>query len=282
MKLLAAALAFTTTTAFAAVTVEPWAPQNISSAKFESHAAFDPRTGDLWFVRSNPDFSGWRLFVSQCTAKGWSEARPAPIAGDGVEADPWFTPDGKTLWFISSRSTDGIKRADTDIWRVSRDASGKWGTPERLPAPINSEKYEWFPRIATDGWLYFGSGQPGGLGKTDIWRAKEEGGKWIAENLGAPVNTPANEYEPLIAPDGSYLLVDGDDGFYRSERTATGWSALKKLDAPININGSEVGATFSPSGNTMLFSRDTKGEKSGEFFIAHFGPKENWPPRCPR
>src|ERR1700742_2299107 len=82
-----------------------WAPKGISSDRFESHAAFDPRTGDLWFVRSAPDFTGWRLFVSSCGPKGWTEARPSPISADGVEADLWFSPDGRTLWFISNRTT---------------------------------------------------------------------------------------------------------------------------------------------------------------------------------
>ena len=47
-----------------AATVSRWAPENISSAQFESHPAFDPRTGDLYFVRSAPDFSGWRIYVA--------------------------------------------------------------------------------------------------------------------------------------------------------------------------------------------------------------------------
>jgi len=42
----------------------------ISSAQFESHAAFDPRTGDFHFVRSSPQFTGWRIFVSQCGRQG--------------------------------------------------------------------------------------------------------------------------------------------------------------------------------------------------------------------
>src|SRR5262249_38886804 len=31
-------------------TVEPWAPARIASARFESHPAFDPLNGDLYFV----------------------------------------------------------------------------------------------------------------------------------------------------------------------------------------------------------------------------------------
>src|SRR5215831_3604451 len=78
--------------------VEQFEIPGISSDQFESHAAFDPRTGDLWFVRSAPDFTGWRLMMSACTPDGWSKPIAPPIAGDGVEADPWFSMDGNTLW----------------------------------------------------------------------------------------------------------------------------------------------------------------------------------------
>ena len=66
--------------------VRPWKPAGISSPLFESHAAFDPRTGELYFVRSSPAFEGWRIFVSRCTPSGWSEPKPPAFAGDGVEA----------------------------------------------------------------------------------------------------------------------------------------------------------------------------------------------------
>ena len=44
-----------------AVEVRPWKPAGISSPRFESHPAFDPRTGDFYFVRSSPEFRGWRV-----------------------------------------------------------------------------------------------------------------------------------------------------------------------------------------------------------------------------
>ena len=115
-------------------TVRPWKPIGISSPRFESHAAFDPRTGDLYFVRSSPQFTGWRILVSRCTATGWSAPEPSSFAGDGVEADPSFSLDGRSLFFISTRSVDGVKRTHLDIWRVDRDAVGVWSAPTRLPA----------------------------------------------------------------------------------------------------------------------------------------------------
>ena len=261
--------------------VVPWKPAGISSNQFESHAAFDPRTGDLYFVRSSPQFTGWRILVSHCTAAGWSAAQPPTFAGDGVEADPWFTPDGRSVYYISTRATGSIKSKDLDIWRADRGADGHWKTPVRLPAPVNSDEAEWFPRLAPDGWLYFGSNRPGGLGKNDIWRAREtESGAWVVENAGPAINTAGDEYEPLPSPDGGRLILMADGGLYQSRLGLQGWLPRRKLGPEVNVNGSEIGALFSPSGKTLLFARDTGEPKSGEFFVWHIDGQEAWPPQC--
>lgn len=261
--------------------VVPWSPAGISSTQFESHAAFDPSTGDLYFVRSSPEFKGWRILYSRCTTDGWSKPQSPPFAGDGVEADPWFAPDGRSLYFISTRTTDGVKKKDLDIWRVERDSAGVWGNPLRLPEPINSVGNEWFPRISPDGWLYFGSDRPGGFGKTDIWRARERSdGKWQIENAGPAINTEADEYEAEFSPDGSRMILMAGDGLYESRRTNTGWTQRTKLPLEINVNGTEIGALFSPTGKSLLFSRDTKGERSGEFFVWRIEGDEAWPRNC--
>jgi hypothetical protein len=264
------------------VDVTHWSAPGISSEQFESHAAFDPRGADLYFVRSTPKFEGWRILVSHCGPAGWSKPESPQFAGDGVEADPWFTPDGRTLYFISTRSTDGIKRKDLDIWRVERSAEGHWGKPSRLPEPVNSSGLEWFPRLAADGSLYFGSNRPGGIGKNDIWRARQDGkGGWVVANLGPNINTPDEEYEPLVAPDGASMIFMADGGLWESKRAGEGWSPRVKLPPEINVNGSEIGAAFSPTGRTLLFARDLGGSQSGEFFVAHLHGKEDWPRPCP-
>jgi len=261
--------------------VLPWKPAGISSPKFESHPAFDPRTGDFYFVRSSPQFTGWRILVSHCTASGWSEPQPPTFAGDGVEADPYFTPDGRSLYFISTRSVNGMKGLDLDIWRVDRGADGSWAAPTRLPVPVNSSGAEWFPRPSADGWLYFGSDRPGGFGGNDIWRARSDStDRWTVENLGAAVNTPGDEYEPLPSPDGSRMIIMADGSLYETHNTDSGWSARSKLGPELNQNGTEIGALFSPSGRSLLFARDTKGPDSGEFFVWHESGLEAWPPEC--
>jgi Tol biopolymer transport system component len=261
--------------------VEPWKPRGISSPQFESHAAFDPRTGDLYFVRSAPKFTGWRILVSHCAGTTWSSPEPPAFAGDGVEADAYFTADGRSLYFISTRLVDGAPNKSLDIWRVDRDDAGAWRAPTRLVEPVNSPAQEWFPRPGPDGWLYFGSSRPGGLGGTDIWRARADTtGVWRVENLGPSVNTSGDDYEPLPAPDGSRLIIMADGGLYETRRAPNGWAPRTKLGPEVNQNGSEIGPLFSPSGRSLLFARDTKGPDSGEFFVWYEHGPEAWPPDC--
>lgn len=261
--------------------VQPWSPPGVSSELFESHAAFDPRNGDLYFVRSSKSFSGWRILTSHCDGKAWTKPVPAPFAAAGAEADPWFTPDGKIVYFISTRATGSLKSKDLDIWRADRADDGSWKAPVRLPAPVNSDEAEWFPRLAPDGWLYFGSNRPGGFGKNDIWRARETSpGHWTVENAGPAINTAGDEYEPLPSPDGKRLIVMADGGLYESRMTPNGWSQRTKLGPDVNVNGSEIGALFSPSGKSLMFARDTGEPKSGEFFVWQPEGTEDWPSAC--
>jgi WD40 repeat protein len=267
----------------AAESVTHWAPPRISSPLFESHAAFDPLTGDLLFVRSSKDFQGWHLLTSHCGPHGWTEPQPPPFAAPGLEADPYFTPDGRWLYFISTRATGSSHAHDLDIWRINRNEAGQWSTPERLPEPVNSPGAEWFPRPAPDGWLYFGSDRPGGEGKTDIWRARIDGkGPWHAENLGPAVNGPGHEYEALVSPDGKRLIIEADEGYFESNHLGNTWSPRHRLGPQINSNGTEIGAVFSPSGRSLLFARDIQGNDSGEFFVWQPDGPEDWPPACPR
>jgi Tol biopolymer transport system component len=302
----ALAAALSSASAPVAEDVRPWTVPGISSERFESHPAFDPRTGDLYFVRSAKDFSGWRILVARCGPRGWTTPVEPPFAGPGLEADPFFAADGRSLYFISTRGTGGTTSEALDIWRVERDAAGTWGSPRRLPAPVNSDQAEWFPRPARDGWLYFGSARPGGLGQTDIWRARDGArgnevsrneaghgeasrgeaspavaGRWRIENLGPSINTPGHEYEPLPSPDGTRLIVAAEEGFHEARRRGNGWAPRVRLGPAINVNGSEIGPLFSPSGRSLLFARDFGAPRSGEFVLWRRGAAEAWPPSCP-
>ncbi len=257
---------------------EPWRPDAASSPSFESHPAPDPLTGDLYFVRASPQFSGWRILVSLCSAQGWGPAAPAPFSGAGVEADPHFSADGGRVWFISSRPHPPAKSGDDlDIWYADRAADGRWGAPARLPAPVNSPAAEWFPREDGAGGLYFGSGRPGGHGETDIYHAVPDGEGWRVANVGGGVSTAADDYEFEPSRDGRFAILMSDGALFRLERQGEGWGPRRPVAT--GREGFHVGPTLSPSGRTLMFAA-RMAERSGELFRLALGEPEDWPVAC--
>lgn len=243
----------------------------VSTGDFESHPAFSPDGRTLYFVKSTPSFTDWKIYVSRYAEGRWSAPEAAPFSGTYRDADPFVTADGKLLYFISDRPVDGKPREDMDIWVMQRAKDGSWGEPRNLGAPVNSAGSEWLPRVAANGTLYFGSDRPGGLGKTDLYRARRAGSKFAApENLGPAVNSDADEYEPCIAPDESFLVFmaagrpddTGGGDLYISYRKDGAWTPAKNLGPTINRRALDISPYLSPDGKYFLFS---SARREGDF-----------------
>jgi Tol biopolymer transport system component len=250
-----------------------FAPGTVSTGRFESHPAFTPDGRTLYFVRSNDDFSYWTIWESRWLDGRWSTPQVASFSGRHRDADPFVSADGRRLYFISDRPLAGEKKEDTDIWMMERAADGAWAAPRNLGSPVNSAGSEWLPTEVDGGALYFGSDRAGGFGRTDLYRAPRDGegdGFSAPANLGAAVNSGADEYEPRVAPDESYMVfmaagrageVGGGD-LYFSRRGAGGWEAARPLGPAINRRGQEIAPYFSPDGRYFFFS---SMRRTGEF-----------------
>lgn len=234
----------------------------VSGGDFDSHPAFTPDGRTLYFVRSAPNFNFWTIFVSRFEEGRCSEPEVAPFSGQYADADPFITLDGKQFYFISNRPVNGTVKKDNDIWMMEKTPAG-WSEPRHLDSPINSDGDEWYPTLTREGTIYFGSDRAGGKGKTDLYRARSVEGKYAAaENLGAPVNTEAHEYEPFIAPDESFLIFMaagrkdslGSDDLYVSYNHNGNWTAPEDLGAKINSTGAEYSPTISPDGRYFFWT----------------------------
>ncbi|MBS1601064.1 MAG: PD40 domain-containing protein [Bacteroidetes bacterium] len=151
-------------------------------------------------------------------------------------------------------------KPDWDIWRVEIGSHG-WGQPVHLDSPVNSSSSEYFPTIADNGNLYFGSGRKGGRGRSDIYVARWTGAGYAEpENLGDSINTADNEYEPYIAPDESYLVFMatypngiGNADFFLSRRINGVWEKARRLPEPVNSSATEWGGKMTRDGRYFFF-----------------------------
>jgi len=226
----------------------------VSTGDFDSHPAFTPDGKTLYFVRSTPTFNFWTILVSRFENGQWQQPEIAPFSGQYSDADPFITSDGSHFYFISNRPVAGKATQDLDIWVMEKNGDG-WGEPKNLGEPVNSPGNEWYPTIASNGSIYFGSDRQGGKGRTDIYRCRVAAGTYSqAENLGDLINTSANEFEALISPEEKFLILmaggraDGLGGFdlYISYNRDGSWTKPVNLGSKINSAGNEYSPTISP------------------------------------
>jgi Tol biopolymer transport system component len=265
-----------------------WTPPSLSTDQYESSPTFSPDLREMFLFRGDPSFSHYQLVYSHCVDGQWSAgvipdfAAPPPVD----EADPAFSPDGNRLYFVSTREDPRPRgESDLDIWFVDRDAQGQWGKPARLPEPVNSSAAELLPRPQPDGSLLFGSDRAGGHGGNDLYVARRSArsDRWHVENLGAPVNTAADEYEADLSRDGQLLMVIADRGdrshLYPYWRKRGAWIAQPRI-VP-NLEVFQVGPLLSPRGDRLLFAQ-AEPVRSGELFVLDLTPlaDPSWPPTC--
>jgi Tol biopolymer transport system component len=248
-----------------------FAEDTISTGEYETHPALSPSGDTLYFLKCAADLNVCAICVSYHRNGRWSAPEILPFSGQYLDADPFVTKDGHTLYFVSNRplqNGDSI-RPDWDIWKVSRTTGG-WGQPVHLDTPVNSNASEYYPTLADNGTLYFGSSRAGGKGGADIYRSRlTNSGYRVVENLGGPINTADNEYEPFIAPDETYLIwmatipqgLQHAD-FYISRQQHNSWSQPVQLPAPVNSGATDWSPKVSRDGRYFYFG-STRSKTNG-------------------
>lgn len=129
------------------------------------------------------------LFKATKTGDKWGNIVPLPFnSSEYSTGNPSLSKDGKTLYFASDMpgSIGGI-----DIWKVSVNDNGTYGTPENLGSKVNTEGDESFPFISEDSkTLYFASNGHTGFGGYDVFSFD---GTRI-NNPGKPVNSEKDDF----------------------------------------------------------------------------------------
>ncbi len=179
----------------------------------EEGAATLSSTGEqMIFTRCRYDKGqglGAELYSTSQSRGSWSNPIKLQVVGDSlIAAHPSLSADESVLYFVSDMP-GGF--GGKDIW-MAESQGGTYGNPVNMGADINTPGDEMFPFIRDNGELYFSSNYRMGMGGYDIFKAaKNEEGKWVVENMGAPMNSPGDDF-------GIAFIPGEDKGMFTSNR----------------------------------------------------------------
>ena len=148
-----------------------------------------------------------RLFKARFNGKEWGNVEQLNLNSNVYSVGhPALSLNDSILYFVSDMP-GGI--GGTDIYKSRLNEKGKWGTPENLGRPINTEGNELFPYIDVEGTFYFSSNGHPGFGGLDIFRTSLE--TIDVKNLGQPINSNEDDF-------GIALDASAREGFISSSR----------------------------------------------------------------
>jgi DNA-binding beta-propeller fold protein YncE len=200
------------------------------------------------------------IYTSGWADDRWSAPVAAPFTGKFDDDDPFVSPDGQWIYFVSTRPADsGAAETPGDIWRYQLKE------PNRLQRlSINSEATEYSPVVTRSGALYFASSRNGGYGQGDLYRAAALGESFAApELLGPALNHPTGEWNLWVSDDEREIIFEASSratnmstpgDLYYSWLTKSGWSPAAPI-AGLNTDSSDLMPRLHPDGKRLYFTR---------------------------
>jgi outer membrane protein OmpA-like peptidoglycan-associated protein/tetratricopeptide (TPR) repeat protein len=163
----------------------------------------------------------------------------------------------------------------------SEKINGQWTEAEAIES-LNTPYNEGAHCLSPDGrFLYFTVCENRRtLGSCDIFVSSRAGGQWTAaKNLGARVNSPSWDAQPIVSADGNTLYFSssrpggygGRDIWYCTKDRSGQWSEPKNAGERINTAGNEESPFLHPDGKHLYIRSDGHlGMGANDLFVAHW------------
>lgn len=205
----------------------------------------------------------YEVAVDPKTGETAGEPRPLTSVNtpDYDEIDGHLGADGN-LYFYSDRP-GGF--GGYDLYSAPLLPDGTYGPAINLGADVNSSEYDYDPCISANGrFLYFSSNRhdPGVETNFEILVSIRGDEGWSAPKSLPGVNSPANEWEPALSPEGRTLYFTsnregskGYDLYAASFTTNREWGAVMPLGDGVNTEHDELDPTVNPATGRLFFVR---------------------------
>ncbi|MFC1564736.1 tetratricopeptide repeat protein [candidate division KSB1 bacterium] len=193
----------------------------------------------------------------------WTVPERAPFPVGEGKIQYTAGPDGKTIYYFSSRPTsESDTRRDQNIWAMVWKGTD-WAEPYPLPSPVNTEdNHELYPSKARNGNLYFFSGWRRNNPLGDVYRSRLVNGEYRKQELLKDhISTEYHEIDPVIAPDESYIIFGSNrpggynfyDLYISFRKDDESWTHPVNLGKKINSLQANT-ICITPEGKYFFFS----------------------------
>ncbi|MFC1726616.1 TolB family protein [candidate division KSB1 bacterium] len=246
------------------MTPEIFVPGLLSAGRGEFKITFSPDGKEFcynfsspaaqWIVEPTGLFKKSFMMYSHMENGCWTEPEEFSFNPDLEKYYPFFSPDGKRLYF------NEIKTGAPRKLYVERQ-NGAWREPKEIELTGGFQNKGLFISIAGNGNLYFGMSPDGE--NTFIYMSRNENGLYsIPEKLSNVVNEAGGAHHPYIAPDESYIIFDypkskngsGEEDLYISFRDQNGkWMEPQNMGQEINTVYRDKRAFVSFDGKYLFF-----------------------------
>jgi len=243
---------------------EVFAPGIISTEAIEASLTFSNDQRFLVYRRGFREDT--EVFMSEQQAGVWTQPVRAPFfVKEYGFGDFTFSPNEPVLYFTSRRPLEPgqAPTESSNLWKV-RFENGEWQNPTPIADVLITPLHESYPSVSNDKTLYFFRRFDDENRNYEMMYSRFDNGAYAEPvRMGPEINTQWEEWDPSIAPNGSFLIFCskkpsgfGQDDLYVSFRTDDGgWLNAVNLGNEINSVGSENRPFITSDGKYLFFNR---------------------------
>lgn len=239
--------------------VQIFARDIISGGDMEAHPSFTLDNNKVFFAKATLNFDYIAIFYSDIKSGKWSKPNLAPFSGIFRDTDPFVSPDGHYLYFMSDRPMPGEAYKDYDykLYRVSLQEK-QFGIAEAFILPLPNGIKPLYVNFSQNGNAYFFCRTNG---DADIYVSEWKDGNYQPARPLSFNDAKFNDLDPAISYDETFLIFMsanrtglGGNDLYISYNTQNGWSEPKNLGPAVNTPGNDGAPQISKDSKTLYFS----------------------------
>lgn len=237
--------------------IELFAPDIVSLKDSKEKSLAISPNGDEVFFSGGESWPKCKIMHVKKINNKWTEPKVAGFSMDCYATEPAFSPDGKYLYYSSSKGMQDIKQYS--IWRVEK-IGNDWGNSKKVIDIEDPKIWEFHPTITKGGTIYFC--QWDSLKQVgSIYKSKYSDGVYSEpEKVILPFGIQSSVTDPFIDPDEKYLITSstgqnskgGYDVYISYKKKDGSWLSPINFGDKFNTSGDDDSFDISPDGKFLF------------------------------